>query len=100
MTPEETPKRMDDINRYLRREVHPSVELVRGVCSFAFVFGEYGLGPTDYGAMLLSERTAGDWAAYVHEALTGTLACCGVDSVEAFDARCRARGEAGRVRWA
>ena len=100
MTPEETPKTMAQINQHLQAAVHPSIRLVKGVCCFGFTFGEYGLGPTDYEAVLLNDRTAGDWAAYVHEALTGTLACCGVDSVEAFDARCRVNGRTDRVRWA
>jgi hypothetical protein len=97
--PEEVPKSMAQVNAYLRREVHPSVELVKGVCSFAFTFGEYGLGATDYEATLLNERTAGAWTAYVREALASALAASGVESVEAFDARCRARGATERTRW-
>jgi hypothetical protein len=100
MRPEETPKTMAQINRHLQDAVHPSVRLVKGVCSFAFTFGEYGLGPTDYEAMLLNDRTAAEWTAYVREALTSTLAGSAANSVEAFDARCRANGRTDRVRWA
>ena len=100
MRPDETPKTMAQINAHLRDAVHPTVTLTKGVCCFWFTFGEYGLGPTDYEAMLLNDRTAAQWTAYVREALTSTLAGSAANSIEAFDARCRANGRTDRVRWA